>query len=43
MPSEFELEEWLTDGARSPDGVAVVYYTGHGFMGMDRHYLAFSV
>ena len=36
-----DLEDWLTDEARDPEGVAVVYYTGHGFTALDGHYLAF--
>ena len=35
------LEDWLTDGARDPEGAAVVYYTGHGFTTPGGHYLAF--
>lgn len=35
-----ELERWFRDGARSPDDVAVVYYTGHGFTRGGVHYLA---
>jgi WD40 repeat protein len=35
------LEDWLTDEARDPEAVAVVYYTGHGFTTPGGHYLAF--
>jgi WD40 repeat protein len=36
-----DLEDWLTDKARDPEGVTVIYYTGHGFTTLDGHYLAF--
>jgi hypothetical protein len=34
------LETWLLDDALKVDGIVVIYYTGHGFTHLGRHYLA---